>query len=92
MVLIAECIDTSLSLDHCFLVNINYQDIPSPFKSLTLLSRCLSPLHNESVTKAILTVTSPIVINVPTRGLLVVETKDSFVLWLAKFKYQKNCL
>ena len=41
---------------------------------------------------AILTVTSPIVINVPTRGLLAVETKDSFVLWLAKFKYQKNCL
>ena len=41
---------------------------------------------------AILTVTSPIVINVPTRGLLAVETKDSFVLWLAKSKYQKNCL
>ena len=41
---------------------------------------------------AILTVTSPIVINVPTRGLLAVETKDSFVLWLAKFTYQKNCL
>ena len=41
---------------------------------------------------AILAVTSPIVINVPTRGLLAVETKDSFVLWLAKFKYQKNCL
>jgi len=35
---------------------------------------------------AILTVTSPIDINVPTRGLLAVETKDSFVLWLAKFK------
>ena len=41
---------------------------------------------------AILTVTSPIVINVPTRGLLAVETEDSFVLWLAKFKYQKTCL
>ena len=41
---------------------------------------------------AILTVTSPIVINVPTRGLLAVKTKDSFVLWLAKFKYQKTCL
>ena len=41
---------------------------------------------------AILTVTSSIVINVPTRGLLAVETKDSFVLWLAKFKYQKICL
>ena len=41
---------------------------------------------------AILTVTLPIVINVPTRGSLAVETKDSFVLWLAKFKYQKTCL
>ena len=27
-----------------------------------------------------------------TRGLLAVETKDSFVLWLEKFKYQKTCL
>ena len=41
---------------------------------------------------AILTVTSPIVINGTTRGLLAVETKDSFVLWLAKFKYRKTCL
>ena len=41
---------------------------------------------------AILTVTSSIVINVPTGRLLAVETKDSFVLWLAKFKYQKICL
>ena len=46
----------------------------------------------EMFSIAILTVTSPIVINVPTRGLLAVETKDSFVLWLAKFKYQKTCL
>ena len=42
--------------------------------------------------KAILTVTSPIVITVPTRGLLAVETKDSFVLWLEKFEYQEDCL
>ena len=48
--------------------------------------------HLYSLEIAILTVTSPIVINVPTRGLLAVETKDSFVLWLAKFKYQKTCL
>lgn len=40
---------------------------------------------------AILTLTSPIVINVSTRGLLTVETKASFVLWLAEFKYQKTC-
>jgi len=40
---------------------------------------------------AILTLTSPIVINVPTRGLLAVETKASFVLWLVEFKYQKTC-
>ena len=37
---------------------------------------------------AILAVTSPVVINVPTRGLLAVETKDSFVLWLAKLENQ----
>ena len=29
---------------------------------------------------------------VPTSGLLAVETNDSFLLWLAKFKYQKTCL
>ena len=30
--------------------------------------------------------------NVPTRGLLLaVETKYYFVLWLAKYKYQKTC-
>ena len=40
---------------------------------------------------AILTITSSIVINVPTRRLLAVETKDSFVLCLAKFKYQMIC-
>ena len=38
---------------------------------------------------AILTVMSPIVINVPTRGWLAIETKDSSVLWVAKFKHQK---
>ena len=35
---------------------------------------------------AILTVTSPIVINVSTRDILAFDTKDYFVLWLAKFK------
>ena len=35
------------------------------------------------------TVTSPIVINVTTRSVLAFETKDSFLLWLAKFRYQK---
>ena len=29
----------------------------------------------------ILAVTSPIVVNVLTRDLLIIETKDSFVLW-----------
>ena len=41
---------------------------------------------------AILIVTSPIVINVPTRGLLAVKARGSFTLWLAKFKDQKTCL
>ena len=38
-----------------------------------------------------LAVTSPIVVNVPTRSLLAVETKDSFVLWLAKFVNSEYC-
>ena len=41
---------------------------------------------------AMLVVTSSIVINVPIRGLVAVVTEDSFLLWLAKFKYQKTCL
>jgi len=51
---------------------------------------CLGEAEGQRI--AILIVTSPIVINVPTRGLLALETKDSFVLWWAKFKYQKTCL
>ena len=44
-------------------------------------------------TTAKLTVTSAhIVFNMPNRGLLAVESKDSFVVWLAKFKYQKTGL
>ena len=39
--------------------------------------------------KAILTVTLPIVINVPTRGLLAVETKNSFVLWLSNLNIKR---
>ena len=65
-------------LKECYKENIDWTLLPQEFKEV-------SPI-------AILTVTSPIVINVPTRGLLAVETKDSFVLWLAKFKYQKTCL
>ena len=64
--------------------------------SLTLGVTIIKGKHQDFNQKpsiiAMLTVTSPIVINVPTRGLLAVETKDSFVLWLAKFKYQKTCL
>ena len=52
-----------------------------------------SVIYTLTITSiAILTVTSPVVINVLTRGLSAVETKDSFVLWLPKFKYQKTCL
>ena len=40
---------------------------------------------------AILTVTSPIVINVPTRDLLLIETKGSFVLRLANLNNKTNC-
>ena len=34
--------------------------------------------------------TSPIVINVPTRALLVGETKGSFVRWLANLNIKRN--
>ena len=34
--------------------------------------------------------TSPIVINVPTRALLADETKGSFLLWLAKLNIKRN--
>ena len=50
-----------------------------------LLSTSLNPI-------AILTVTSLIVINVPTSDLLAVETKVILFCGFAKFKYQKNCL
>ena len=41
---------------------------------------------------AIVTVnTSPIVINVPTKDLLVIETKGSFVLRSANFNNKTNC-
>ena len=35
-------------------------------------------------------VTSPIVINVPTRGLLAVETMHAIVRWLANFNIKRN--
>ena len=45
--------------------------------------------HASYVFIAILTVTSPIVINVPTRGLLAVETKNYFLLWLANLNIKR---
>lgn len=48
---------------------------------------CVEKSKCQYYTSVILTV---IVIIVPTRGLLVVKTQDSFILWLAK--YQKTCL
>ena len=35
-------------------------------------------------------VTSPIVINVPTRGLLAVKTMHAIVRWLANFNIKRN--
>ena len=50
-------------------------------------ARNMATLRVRSIDpKATLTITSPIVINVPTRDPLAVETKDSFVLWLEIFK------
>ena len=44
------------------------------------------------VTIAMFRVTSPIDINVPTRGLLAVETESSFVFMVGTFEKQKGCL
>ena len=39
-----------------------------------------------------ITITSPIVIKVPTRALLAGETKGSFVRWLANLNIKRNCV
>ena len=41
---------------------------------------------NVEVSIVILRVSSPIVINIPTRDLLAVKTNSSFVSWLAKLQ------
>ena len=46
----------------------------------------------EKITSiAILTVTSPIVINIPTRDLLLIVSKGFFVLWWANLNNKTNC-
>ena len=37
-------------------------------------------------------VTSPVVINVPTRGLLAVETMHAIVQWLANLNIKRNAV
>ena len=44
----------------------------------------------KKVSIAMLLVTSPIVINVPTRGLLAVETMHAIVEWLANLNIKRN--
>ena len=39
---------------------------------------------------AMFLITSPIVINVPTRGLLAVETMDAIVQWLENLNIKRN--
>ena len=41
---------------------------------------------------AMFLVTSPIVINVPTRGLLAVETMHAIVQWLANLNIKRNMM
>ena len=68
--------------------------VPNPklFKDQTFVFATAFLYDFKASGMVILAVTSPIVINVPTRGLLAAITKDSFVLWLTKFKYHKTCL
>ena len=82
-----------MSLQHGGKFPALYLDLTQFLASMsTVFLKKFSGITQGKECIAILTVTSPIVINVPTRGLLPVKTKDSFVLWLAKFKYQKTCL
>ena len=53
----------------------------------SMLITFLQEVRHQTV--AMFLVTSPIVINVPTRGLLAVETMHAIVQWLAK-KYDVN--
>ena len=46
----------------------------------------------QSCIIAMFLVTLPIVINVPTRGLLAVETMHAIVQWLAKLNIKKNMM
>ena len=48
----------------------------------------LRRMGNEFI--AMFRVTSPVVINVPTRGLLSVETMTTFVRWLANSNINRN--
>ena len=47
-------------------------------------------MDQEFITIAMFLVTSPIVINVPTRGLLAVETMYANVQWLANLNIKRN--
>ena len=47
-------------------------------------------INNDCYCIAKISLTSPIVLNVPTRALLAGETKGSFVQWLANFNIKRN--
>ena len=49
-----------------------------------------SSLINSAIVIVMFLVTSPIVINVPIKGLLAVETMDAFVQWLANLNIKIN--
>ena len=49
---------------------------------------CCSQVYVRAI--AMFLVTSPVVINVPTRGLLAVETMHAIVQWLANLNIKRN--
>ena len=65
---------------------------PIELKTIIIHNRGLKLKENSRYSDTHRYVTYYFIINVPTRGLVAFEAKTSFVLWLAKFKYQKTCL
>ena len=68
-------------------LNFTYLHVPSSFISYKYLFYPCTTEEWNSDTQRHITYCH----YVPTSSLLAVETNDSFLLWLAKFKYQKTC-
>ena len=85
--------ETSQLLNYCILVGkfTIFQFRKNNMKlSLELLKVKLIQRYSKEIFIAKISMTSPIVINVPTRVLLAGETKGSLVWWLANLNIKRN--